>query len=264
MKDYKVMKKLMKILSVCALGFGLNAQAATITVGGVTWDPDFDAGFGVHDFSSELSFAQWWSSVGTTDNQTIEADNIADGNVLVPGNGELMGIATFRNLNGDSSSFVCATCSLNLAFGGLVLDNPGDLVFNTSNSWFNVFVTPQTTDPFNAGQYAVAQTGSVWLSGVFDDFALTSGNVQNGTSLGFLSVTGGDAFANFDTHSVNNLISGGLADLQISGTANFDGELFAQAAGLAVSGDTVAVSEPSVFALFGLSLLVLGARARRK
>lgn len=258
------MKKLLKILSVCAIGFGLNAQAATITVGGVTWDPDFDAGFGVNDFSSELSFAQWWSSVGTIDNQTIEADNLADGNVLTPGNGELMGIATFRNLNGDSSSFVCPTCSLNLAFGGLVLDNPGDLVFNTNDSWFNVFVTPASTDPFNAGQYDVAQTGSVWLSGIFDDFELTSGNVQNGTSLGFLSVTGGDAFDNFDTNEVTNLITSGLSDLQISGTANFDGGLFAQAAGLAVNGNTVEVSEPSVFALLSLSLLVLGARARRK
>lgn len=258
------MKKLMKILSVCALGFGLNAQAATITVGGVTWDPDFDAGFETHDYTSELSFAQWWSSVGTIDNQTIEADNLADGNVLVPGNGELMGIATFRNFNGNSSTFVCATCSLNLAFGGLTLDNPSDTVFNTSDSWFKVFASPDSTDPFNPGQYPVVQSGPVFLTGSFDDFVLTSGSAQNGTSLGFLSVTGGNAFDNFDTTEINNSLSGGLSDLQLSGTANFDGGLFAQGGSLTVTGDTVQVSEPSVFALFGLSLLVLGARARRK
>lgn len=258
------MKKLLKILSVCAIGFGLNAQAATITVGGVTWDPDFDAGFGVHDFSSELSFAQWWSSVGTIDNQTIEADNLADGNVLTPGNGELMGIATFRNFNGNSSSFVCATCSLNLAFGGLTLNTPTDTVFNTSDSWFKVFASPTSTDPFNAGQYAAAQTGPIFLSGSFDNFVLTSGSAQNGTSLGFLSVTGGNAFENFDTTEISNTLSGGLSDLQISGTANFNNSLFAQGASLTVTGDTVEVSGPSVFALFGLSLLVLGARARRK
>ncbi|MDW5285635.1 hypothetical protein R6Y90_11710 [Alteromonas macleodii] len=258
------MKKLMKVLSVCALGFGLNAQAATITVGGVTWDPDFDAGFGVHDFSSELSFAQWWSSVTTTDNQTIEADNLADGNVLVPGNGELMGVATFRNFNGNSSTFVCATCSLNLAFGGLTLDNPSDTVFDTSNSWFKVFASPTSTDPLTAGQYSTVQSGPIFLSGSFDDFVLTSGSSQNGTSLGFLSVTGGNAFDNFDTTEISNTLSGGFSDLQISGTANFGNGLFAQGASLTVTGETVEVSEPSIFALFGLSLLVLGARSRRK
>ena len=133
----------------------------------------------------------------------------------------------------------------------------------------NAIATPeaepwQCIEFFNAGQYAAAQTGPIFLSGSFDNFVLTSGSAQNGTSLGFLSITGGNAFENFDTTEISNTLSGGLSDLQISGTANFNNSLFAQGASLTVTGDTVEVSGPSVFALFGLSLLVLGARARRK
>lgn len=253
-----------------------NVSADQITVGGVTWDPDYENATGGSDFSSSISFSQWWSSVTTTDNQIIEGDNFgnpitpgADGfgfdysNVQDPGFGELMGVATFDRFNGNSSGFVCSTCSLNLAFGGLTLDNPTDTLFNVDNSWFKVFVSPVVVDPFNAQQFANVQSGSVWLSGSFSSFGLTFGNAQGGQSLAYLNVLGGDAFGNFDTNTVLDTWNNSIVDLQLSGTANFEpGRRFAEASGLVVSGDSV--PNPTSVALFGLGVLGLSLARRRR
>ena len=266
----------LKAIAVASVLITGNVSADQITVGGVTWDPDYDSGASVKDFSATVTFAQWWSSVGTTDNQTIEGDNFgvaitpgANGfgfdysNIQSPGIGELMGIATFDRFNGESSGFVCSTCSLNLAFGGLTLDDPNDTLFNTDNSWFKVFVSPVTVDPFSALQFSEAQSGSVWLSGDFSSFGLTFGNAQGGQSLAFLNVLGGDALNNFDTNTILDTWNGSIADIQLSGTANFaPGEEFAQASGLAISGNSV--PNPTSVALFGLGVLGLSLARRRR
>lgn len=252
--------KLVKTLAAAAVlaMSSFATQASTITVGGVTWDPNYDSGFGVEDFSSVADFAQWWSTAPTT-GKVITAANL-DG-ATTPGVGELMGIATIRGINGFGSGYVCNTCSLNLVFGGITASLSG---FNVANSWFKVYSSPVTVDPFSAGKYVQAQqsvTATPFLTGKFDLFTLTSGNASFGQSLAYLSVTGGLAKENFDTNTQNNGKS--LSDLQISGTANFNGKLFAQGSGMAITGNSV-VSAPSSLAILGLGLVGLAGLTRRK
>ena len=109
------MKLFKGVVAAAALTLAsFSAYSAPITVGGVTWDPDF-SNSDFQDFTSTFQLVQWWSSTSTLSDNKIGMDNWDPANRLTPGNGELMGLAKFLDVNG-SSSFVCSTCSLSLAF----------------------------------------------------------------------------------------------------------------------------------------------------
>lgn len=249
----KLFKSLLGAAVITLASF--NAFANPTTVGGVTWDPDFNSGFGFEDFTAEARFAQWWAAVATSD-KTITQANLNSANT--PGLGELMGIANITSLNGFASGFVCSTCSLNLAFGGITLNESG--LFDVANSWWRVYSTPSLIDPFSAGRIETAQDGLLFLEGHFDYFGLLNGTIQAGFSEAFLSVTGGLAKWNFDTNTQNN----GQSDLKLTANAQFNGtSLFANGSSASITGNSIPA--PASIAVLGLGLLgLVGSRRFKK
>lgn len=255
------------LVGAALLGLSSAAYAAPITVGGVTWDPTYDDSPFAIDFGAGLDFQQFWTTAGTetiddtsADYKRLTATQIA--NPTTPGVGELVGLGQFKSING-LTNFVCATCSLNVAFGGLTVDGAGE--FDITNSWFRVWSSPNEAQPFNVNRYNEAQQGTLWLEGVFDFFELQQGTFFNGSSNAFLSVTGGAAFANFDTNMFSNDFGDGVieSDLQLTGSAQFNaGNPFSQVGTLDVRGNSI--PEPATLGILGLGLLGLGGMARRK
>ena len=115
------MNKLSKILTVGALALAsISASASNITVGGVTWDPEYQSLFS-KDFVGSGGFAQWFSNAGLS---AAGAPNLAAEQPGFPSTigSMLQGVGEIGSFNGQSD-FVCATCELTFTFGGIEFDN---------------------------------------------------------------------------------------------------------------------------------------------
>jgi hypothetical protein len=261
MKKGSKMNKFTKLAIAAIVGMSsVVANAGEITVGGVSWDPDFDDGFSM-DFGATTSFQQWFttsSTIGTEEIVLATADNAVNAGTA---GSELVGVGEFNLLNGlDNTGFLCAGCELTFAFGGIVLGAGG---FDVTNSWIKLFSDSSADFVTSVGDFVDAQDGQLWLDGAFDSFILTSGTISNGFAEGLISVDAGLAFANFDTDG--QPIGMGGSDLKLSSSANFlNDPVFSNVASADVVGNTVRVPAPGTLAIFGLGLIGLGASARRR
>jgi hypothetical protein len=242
-----------KFLSAALLSLSLStaALAGPINVGGVVWDPDSDLDF-----------------VSNGNTYETFADNVGD---------TVIGFGTFTQLNGKQSDVFCPSgCELTYTFSlelvaasDLAASGHPDLfVFDFDNIQFNMYVDSTPDYDQLAPTYASAADGVLFLSAVNN--GLLQGTASNlfdvnnigGSGSGFLDVTGGLAFENFDTNTTKF-----GSDLHFSSSFQAANNVpgFPLFGSIDLSGDTVAsVAEPSTLALLGLSILGFGFAARRK
>jgi PEP-CTERM motif len=228
-------------VAVAAMG---TAGAAPVTVGGVTWDPDY-----LLDFASS----------------SVQMHQIFEGD------GSVRGYGVISTINGRSQSQFCDACELTLVFrdyrptstvGNTVLYSGGvvEIYMNTGESSINPN-DPLTVNDNNVGR------GDLWLSlaGYEYNGATLRGTVYsqrppNLSGLGQLEVVGGIAARYFDT----NLQVGG-ADLAFS--ASFTQPYPGQPNHVIGTGNFYGVSavpEPSAYLMLGAGLLALTQLRRRK
>jgi len=244
----KLFKKLLAGVALAAAA-ATSAQAATINVGGVVWNPD-----------APLDFS------GTT--ATLSQ-------FINPASGELSGFGVVTTINGTGVSTFCPGCELTVQYGGYMpvgagaVPGPaggGTQIFYTGG-FVKVFVdhTPNAdaSDPL-ALSLANATDGNLWLDMV--------GHAVNGVTLtgfnffpsfllgkGLWDVVGGLAQGNLDTNTkedgadlsfTNSFTSFPTnSPLFSTGTGNFQGN---------------SIPEPGSLLLLSLGLLAIASARARK
>ncbi len=256
--------------AVTALALIGSAQATNINVGGVVWDPDYNAGT-EQDFISQFNFTQWFTSSPTAVNTLTYNGAAALGTVLgaTAGGGTggtgffLQGAGLINRVNdaannigagfGGANTF-CPGCQLTYAFGGIGLNK--DNSFDLTNAWARIYVdtTTAATTPVNSQASANNYTdGQVWLDLKFTDLAFSQGGLQFGFVNGHFDVIGGLAATSFNPDTLS--YGGSTQFLSLNDAYSNGGN--GQALGNSIP-------EPGSMALVGLGLLAAGALRRRQ
>jgi hypothetical protein len=261
----KLIKKMLLATAIAA-ATATSAQASTITIGGVTWDPDA-VSQSDSDFTARYEFNQYFS---TAANAVANAVNAAPNyaNAINPttvsltdvlqGAGE---ITKFNGVNyGDTASTVggafCASCELTFTFGGFAINGPSTF----TNGWLRIYVDSTPDFNISTSPAANAADGTLFLelTARSNDF-FSSGGFASGSLFTYFDVTGGIAKNNFDTNTQNF-----ATDLLSTASAQFNNrppfQFIATSTGV-ITGDSI--PEPATVFLMGAALLGL-AFARRK
>ena len=239
-------KKLSLALAAAAvLGVG-SANAAIVSVGGVTWDTAT-----IFDFSSNGTLLE---------------------NVVTTAGGVLTGLGRITNINTNPN--FCANCELTFVFTGYTLDAAflPNQNFSFSNGTFEFYVSPVNANFLTGTGFA---DGTPWLSlkGVNTNGGTTgslTGSITNfaqlsGQGSGYLDVVGGIAAPFLDTNGQGNgrdlfftssfqpIPGGAVGPLTHFGTADIAGK-----------SQVGVVPEPGILALLGLGLAGIGFSRRNK
>jgi hypothetical protein len=243
------------LASALSLGMVASAQAVIINVGGVIWNTDQTTN---NPFPSLEDFNMRGS---------IIEDVVTTPGDLLTGFGEVLNI----NSQDPNKLLFCPGCELTFTFSAELVSfttsvgtvgtigNVGDFVFKDLVIEFFV-----QTDGTYVGTSDSADDGALWLkleSDTLSGFGATDlgTGADKGSGLALLNVTGGDAMTNFDT----NLEPGGF-DMVLDSSFQGIGEQDILGGNFQITGNSIAVPEPSSLALLGLGMLGLGFGARRK
>ncbi|MET0012492.1 MAG: PEP-CTERM sorting domain-containing protein [Sedimenticola sp.] len=282
-----------RIAMAATLALGATAvQASPITVGGITWDPDYNAN-PLDPFSHEDLF------VGSTLRENV----VSQIGSTIGGYGEI------TSFNGTNNNTFCGSdCTLAYEFGGYTLSsvtyNPVTLVdgiFGFTGGWLDVYVVSTAAIADGVLDAAEKAAGLLWLSAdaVADPTSgeTLTGNVKftnqgsttnpiwllDGSGFGYFDIVEdindpryGAANANFNTnHALMSaptytpcLNNDPILCSDLYFNSNFKGNPGLVDSGLLAFNGTAdvrgdSIPEPSTLALFGASLIGFGLVRRR-
>jgi len=256
----KLFKKMLAGVAVAA-ALTTSAQATPITVGGITWDPDWSNGlaspFNLQDFLASFNFLQYFVPVscgaGCTTQELVGYGEVYDlnGAAILPASttgGDASSFAPGRELTFTLSDLVVTGTGVNTFTGGSLN------IYSDNHNDFNLY---------GGGTMAQASNtdlSEAWLTltAVSSQFTSTASVGADPLTSGQLvvqwSVTGGLAADNFDTNFyVTSDVGSRASATFIDGVAVGNGTL---------TGNSI--PEPESLTLVGLGLLGLAASRRRK